>query len=71
MSLLPYGAALREFQVRYYSEAMVAAGGSVTRAAALCGRNRTEFYRALARVGLKPRDFRALRGSQREPVESA
>lgn len=57
---LPYTAALREFQLRYFAEVLKAAGGRAGLAAKLAGRNRTEIYRTFARLGLRPRDFRAL-----------
>ncbi|MCX7962781.1 MAG: sigma 54-interacting transcriptional regulator [Burkholderiales bacterium] len=50
--------ARRAFERDYLERVLAIAGGSVTRAARLAGRNRTEFYRLLARHRLAPAAFK-------------
>jgi len=45
------------FARTYLQEVLREAQGCVAKAARLAGRNRTNFYRLLRRVGINPRDF--------------
>lgn len=47
------------FERRYIASLLRATNGNVTSAARLAGRNRTEFYKLLARHSLEPEHFRA------------
>ncbi len=48
-----------EFERRVLVRILRKVGGRVTTAAALAGRNRTQFYRLLEWHELKPKDFRS------------
>ncbi len=50
--------ARNKFERDYLIRLLQMTGGSVTQAAKLAKRNRTEFYRLLARHGMKPEDFK-------------
>ena len=49
---------MRRFERRLLVLVMRRCNGVVTHAARAAGRNRTEFYRLLARHGLKPKAFK-------------
>ncbi len=57
-SWLPLDEARRAFERSYLVRILEITGGSVTRAARLAGRNRTEFYRLLSRHDLHPATFK-------------
>lgn len=57
-NLTPLDEARRAFERDYLVRILKITAGSVTRAARLAGRNRTEFYRLLERHGLTPRMFK-------------
>jgi two-component system response regulator GlrR len=48
-----------KFEREYLVRLLLMTGGSVTQAARLAKRNRTEFYRLLSRHGMKPEDFKS------------
>ncbi len=50
--------ARNKFERAYLIRLLQVTGGSVTQAAKLAKRNRTEFYRLLSRHGMKPEDFK-------------
>ncbi|MDY6812994.1 MAG: sigma 54-interacting transcriptional regulator [Pseudomonadota bacterium] len=56
--LLAFAEARRRFERRYLAELLQMTGGSVSQAARLAKRNRTEFYKLLHRHGLDPDQFR-------------
>ncbi|AKF11536.1 sigma-54-dependent transcriptional regulator [Sandaracinus amylolyticus] len=56
--LLPLREAREAFDRAYLEEALRRAGGNVSAAARLAGRNRTDFHALLKRHGLSPGDFR-------------
>lgn len=49
-----------EFTRRYLTQLLMAANGSVSGAAQMAQRNRSDFYRLLSRYGLDPADFKDL-----------
>jgi len=57
-ALVPLEAARRAFERDYLARVLKITGGNVTHAARLSGRNRTEFYRLLARNSLDPSMFK-------------
>jgi len=57
-TLVPLEAARRAFERDYLARVLKITGGNVTHAARLSGRNRTEFYRLLARNSLDPSMFK-------------
>ncbi|MDX1375092.1 MAG: sigma 54-interacting transcriptional regulator [Burkholderiales bacterium] len=57
-ALIPLEAARRAFERDYLARVLKITGGNVTHAARLSGRNRTEFYRLLARNSLDPSMFK-------------
>jgi two-component system response regulator GlrR len=57
-TLVPLEAARRSFERDYLARVLKITGGNVTHAARLSGRNRTEFYRLLARNSLDPSMFK-------------
>ena len=56
--LLAFAEARRRFERRYLVELLQMTAGSVSQAARLAKRNRTEFYKLLHRHGLDPDQFR-------------
>jgi len=62
---VPLDEARRAFERDYLERVLRITSGNVTRAARLAGRNRTEFYRLLARHALAPAAFK------RRPAENA
>jgi len=59
-ALVPLEAARRAFERDYLARVLKITGGNVTHAARLSGRNRTEFYRLLARNSLDPSMFKRI-----------
>jgi len=57
-TLIPLEAARRSFERDYLARVLKITGGNVTHAARISGRNRTEFYRLLARNSLDPSMFK-------------
>lgn len=55
---LSFDEARRDFSRRFLTGLLESAGGNVSRAARLAGRNRSDFYRLLSRYGLDPSDFK-------------
>ncbi|GAB4174242.1 MAG: two-component system response regulator GlrR [Rhodocyclaceae bacterium] len=53
-----YDEARRAFERQYLMQLLASTGGNVARAARIAGRNRTEFYKLLARHGLDPAAFK-------------
>lgn len=47
-----------KFEREYLTRLLLMTGGSVSQAAKMAKRNRTEFYRLLGRYGIKPEDFK-------------
>lgn len=58
---MTYEKALAEFRFWYYHAVLVEKRGNITRAARAAGRNRTEFYRSIARAGFELQDLQSLR----------
>jgi two-component system response regulator GlrR len=58
----PFGEARRRFEQDYLVKVMQITRGNVTHAARLAGRNRTEFYKLLARHHIVPALFKTSRG---------
>jgi two-component system response regulator GlrR len=59
-AIIPLTEAKRAFEREYLTKALRAASGNVSRAAMLSGRNRTDFYKLLARHGIQPEHFKKL-----------
>ena len=57
---MTYRDAQLTFTHRYFKALLTKHKGNVTRVAEEADRNRTELYRALKRLGLKPRTFRRI-----------
>jgi two-component system response regulator GlrR len=55
--------ATRDFQRRYMIALLHRVGGSVSAAARVAGRNRTEMYRLLERLSIVPAEFREKRAA--------
>jgi two-component system response regulator GlrR len=53
--------AKRRFERDYIRQAMERAGGNVTRAARLAGKDRKDFYDLLRRHGVSPEQYRQMR----------
>lgn len=53
-----FGQARRTFEREYLEQLLLATGGNVARAAHIAKKNRTEFYKLLARHGLAPTAFK-------------
>ena len=62
-SLLSFNDAKKNFELDYLIKLLQLTNGSVTEAAKLAKRNRTEFYRLLDRHSLKPAQFKIKKGS--------
>ena len=56
--IAPLEEARRDFERRYLASVLRITNGNVSHAARLAGRNRTEFYKLLARHGLDPAEHR-------------
>ena len=57
-ALLTFAEARNQFELNYLRKLLQMTGGNVTHAARLAGRNRTEFYKLLARHELDAGDFK-------------
>lgn len=67
----PFEVARDAFERDYLDRVLRRSLGSVTRAARLAGRNRTEFYRLLASHGLNARDYRVSGSPEEAPAGHA
>ncbi len=60
--LMPLDAAREEHDRAYLTQMLTETGGNVSRAAALAGRYRAEFYKLMRKYGISPADFKANTG---------